>query len=143
MRTRPADEAFTLALIAHDNVKWQLLAWADRNKHQLRQYHLLATATTGRLLHNDLGLEVDRLASGPLGGDLQLGARIVEGQVDALIYFWDALEPQPHDPDIRSLLRVATLRDVPTASNPATADMVLAGLGALRASQTPAVQSVS
>jgi methylglyoxal synthase len=109
----------------------------------LRQFRLLATGTTGRLLHNDLGLDVERLASGPLGGDLQVGARIVEGQVDALMYFWDALEPQPHDPDVRSLLRVATLRDVPTASNPATADMVLAGLVALRSAQTPAVQSVS
>ena len=143
MRTRPFDEPMTIAFVAHDNIKWQLLAWADRNKHELRQFRLLATATTGRLLHNDLGLDVERLASGPLGGDLQLGARIVEGQVDALMFFWDALEPQPHDPDVRSLLRVATLRDVPTACNPATADMVLAGLVALRAAQSPAVQSVS
>jgi methylglyoxal synthase len=143
MRTRPFDEPMTIALVAHDNIKWQLLAWADRNKQELRQFRLLATGTTGRLLHNDLGLEVERLASGPLGGDLQLGARIVEGQVDALVYFWDALEPQPHDPDVRSLLRVATLRDLPTASNPATADMVLSGLLSLRRSQSPAVQSVS
>jgi methylglyoxal synthase len=143
MRTRPNGEQLTIALVAHDNTKWQLLAWADRNKHELRQYRLVATGTTGRLLHNDLGLDVERMASGPLGGDLQLGARIVEGQVDALVYFWDPLEPQPHDPDIRSLLRVATLRDVPTASNPSTADMVLAGLAVLRRAQTPAVQSVS
>jgi methylglyoxal synthase len=143
MRTRPFDEPMTIAFVAHDNIKWQLLAWADRNKHELRQFHLLATGTTGRLLQNDLGLDVERLASGPLGGDLQIGARIVEGQVDALVYFWDALEPQPHDPDVRSLLRVATLRDVPTASNPATADMVLAGLIALRNAQSPAVHSVS
>jgi methylglyoxal synthase len=143
MRQRPNGEQLTIALVAHDNVKWQLLAWADRNKQELRHFRLVATGTTGRLLHNDLALEVERLVSGPLGGDLQLGARIVDGQVDALIYFWDPLEPQPHDPDVRSLLRVATLRDVPTASNPATADMVLSGMIALRAAQTPVVQSVS
>ena len=143
MRQRPHGEQLTIALVAHDNVKWQLLAWADRNKQELRHFRLVATGTTGRLLHNDLALDVERLASGPLGGDLQLGARIVDGQIDALIYFWDPLEPQPHDPDVRSLLRVATLRDVPTASNPATADMVLSGMIALRAAQTPVVQSVS
>lgn len=143
MRQRPLGEPLTIALTAHDNVKWQLLAWADRNKHQLRHFHLLATGTTGRLLNNDLALEVERLASGPLGGDLQLGARMVEGRVDALIYFWDPLEPQPHDPDVRSLLRVATLRDIPTATNPATADMVLAGLNELRSAAAASVQSVS
>jgi len=141
---RPAGEPLTIALVAHDNTKWQLLAWADRNKQALRLFRLVATGTTGRLLHNDLGLDIERLASGPLGGDLQLGARIVEGDVDGLIYFWDPLEPAPHDPDIRSLLRITVLRDVPTASNPATADMILTGLLALRNNPVaPVVHSVS
>jgi methylglyoxal synthase len=143
MRTRASGERLTIGLIAHDNTKWQLLAWADKHKQLLREYCLVATGTTGRLLQNDLGLEVERLASGPLGGDLQLGARIVEGKLDALMFFWDPLEPAPHDPSVVNLLRIAVLRDLPTASNAATADIVLNALELVRAQEPPMIQSVS
>ena len=114
-----------IALIAHDNCKPQLLEWARYNRGTLSEHELHATGTTGALLASELGLEVDRFLSGPLGGDQQVGAAIAEGRIDFLIFFWDPLEPQPHDVDVKALLRIAVVCNVPTACNRATADFVL------------------
>ena len=115
----------TIALVAHDNKKPDLIEWAEFNRGTLSCHNLVATGTTGRLLHEQLGLAVKRLHSGPLGGDMQLGAMICEGQIDLLVFFWDPLEPQPHDPDVRALLRIAVVYNTPTASNRATADYLI------------------
>jgi methylglyoxal synthase len=115
-----------IALIAHDSRKDDLLEWVAYNAPVLREHVLLATGTTGALLEARCGLEVTRFKSGPLGGDQQIGARIAEGEVDVLVFFWDPLESHPHDPDVRALLRIAVLYNVPTACNRATADFVVA-----------------
>lgn len=115
----------TFALVAHDNCKTDLLEWVDYNRTALHRQDLVATGTTGAMLHYELGLTVRRMKSGPLGGDLQVGAMIVQGQVDLLIFFWDPLEPQPHDPDVKALLRVATLSNIPIACNRASADFLV------------------
>jgi len=114
-----------IALVAHDNCKADLLDWASYNEGTLLRHRLHATGTTGRLLSERLGLEVHRLLSGPLGGDQQLGAMIAVGDLDALIFFWDPLEPLPHDTDVRALLRIAVLYNIPTACNRATADFLV------------------
>jgi methylglyoxal synthase len=114
-----------LALIAHDNCKAELLEWARFNQGTLIGHDLHATGTTGALLTAELGLPVTRFASGPLGGDQQVGAAIVEGRIDFVIFFWDPLEPQPHDVDVKALLRVAVVHNVPIACNRATADFLL------------------
>jgi methylglyoxal synthase len=114
-----------VALIAHDNCKDELLEWARFNRETLDGHELYATGTTGSLIAEELGLRVDRFLSGPVGGDQQTGAAIAEGRIDFLVFFWDPLEPQPHDVDVKALLRIAVVHNVPTACNRATADFVL------------------
>jgi len=115
----------TIALIAHDNRKPVLADWVEARKSQFEGLSLVSTGTTGQLIADRTGLPVTRLKSGPHGGDQQIGARIAEGEVDMLIFFWDPLEPMSHDPDIRALLRLATLWNIPIASNESTADFLL------------------
>ncbi len=114
-----------IALIAHDGMKQDLLAWVSYNKGTLSRHSLIATASTGALIREATGLKIISLSSGPLGGDMQIGARIVEGGIDFLVFFWDPLQPQPHDPDVKALLRVAVLHNIPTASNRSTADFLI------------------
>jgi len=115
-----------IVLIAHDSRKKDLLDWVRFNVPVLREHHLFATGTTGALLEATTGLKVSRFRSGPLGGDQQVGAKIAEGELEVLIFFWDPLEPQPHDPDVKALLRIAVLYNIPTACNRATADFLVA-----------------
>lgn len=114
-----------IALVAHDSCKPDMVAWAEQHREVLGQHRLYATGTTGGLVAEATGLPVVRFRSGPLGGDQQVGARIAEGDVDLLIFFWDALSAQPHEPDVRALLRLAVLANVPVACNRATADLVI------------------
>jgi methylglyoxal synthase len=122
----PMRERKHVVLIAHDSRKADLLAWAEFNKEVLREHSLFGTGTTGALVAARTGLPVTLFRSGPLGGDQQVGAKIAEGDLDVLIFFWDPLEPQPHDPDVKALLRLAVLYNIPTACNRATADFLVA-----------------
>ncbi len=114
-----------VALIAHDNCKGELVAWARYNQDTFAGHELYATGTTGALLTADLNLEVIRSLSGPLWGDQRVGAGIVEERIDFVIFFWDPLEPQPHDVDVKALLRIAVVYNIPIACNRATADFLL------------------
>jgi len=114
-----------VALIAHDNRKADMLEWARYNRETLAEHELYATGTTGALIGGELDLSVTRFLSGPLGGDQQVGAAIAEGRIDFVVFFWDPLEPQPHDVDVKALLRIAVVYNVPIACNRATADFVL------------------
>ena len=114
-----------LALVAHDNMKREMLEWATEHKDELKRHTLIATGSTGKLIADSTGLTLERMRSGPLGGDQQIGARISDGGIDVLLFFWDPLEPQPHDPDIRALLRIAVVWNIPVACNRASADFIL------------------
>jgi len=115
----------TIALIAHDGKKADLVAFATFNREKLSHYHLIATATTGKLLIDKVGLDVEPVLSGPLGGDAQIAARVVTGEVHGVFFFVDPLDKHPHDPDIQSLLRVCNVHNVPLATNVATADLII------------------
>lgn len=114
-----------IVLIAHDNRKADLLAWVEFNKGTLSKHFLSATGTTGKIISEHTGLPVQRFISGPLGGDQQIGGKIVEGGIDLMIFFWDPLSAQPHDPDVKALLRIAVLYNIPMACNRATADFLI------------------
>ncbi|MBO5457833.1 MAG: methylglyoxal synthase [Clostridia bacterium] len=115
----------TIALIAHDNKKAAIVNWALKNKETLAKYDLCGTGTTAKLISEATDLNVKRYLSGPLGGDQQIGAKVAEKKIDMVIFFWDPLESQPHDPDVKALLRIAVVYDIPIATNKATADYVI------------------
>lgn len=119
------DACKRIALIAHDNRKLDLLEWVRFNRQTLSEHELFATGTTGGLVEREVGLPVTRFLSGPLGGDQQVGAAIAEGRLDAVFFFWDPLEPQAHDVDVKALLRVAVVHNCPIACNRASADFLL------------------
>jgi methylglyoxal synthase len=114
-----------IALIAHDTKKHELVEWVDRNKDILKSHFLCGTGTTARLIVDKTGLPVKAYNSGPLGGDQQIGSRIVEGNIDFVVFFWDPLASQPHDPDVKALLRICAVYDIPVANNRATADFLI------------------
>ncbi len=120
-----ARRRMTIGLVAHDNKKRDLIEWATFNAGMLLRHDLVATGTTGTLLEEALGVGVRKLQSGPLGGDQQIGALIADGVIDLLVFFWDPLEPQPHDPDVKALLRIAIVWNIPVACDRASADFMI------------------
>src|SRR5436190_11743472 len=121
----PMEHDKKIALVAHDNKKRDLVEWAKFNRDLLSHHQVFATGTTGKILEKELGFKITKLKSGPLGGDQQVGAKIVENKVDFLIFFWDPLEPQPHDPDVKALLRMAVVWNIPIACNRDSADFMI------------------
>lgn len=118
-------EVKNIALIAHDNKKQEIIQWAIKNKEILKKYKLCGTGTTSKRVSEATGLEVKGYLSGPLGGDQQIGAKVAEGEIDIVVFFCDPLQAQPHDPDVKALLRIANVYNVPIATNVATADLVI------------------
>lgn len=114
-----------IALVAHDYKKRDLVEWAKFNRDLLARHKVFATGTTGQVLEKELRFPISKLQSGPLGGDQQIGAKIVDGEIDFLIFFWDPLEPQPHDPDVKALLRMAVVWNIPIACDRASADFMI------------------
>ncbi len=127
-------EIRVLAIISHDGKKIELVTWAAANKERLRRFKLVATATTGHLLREKVGLDVETMLSGPRGGDVQIASRIVQGEIDAVFFFQDPLDAHPHDPDIQAVMRVCNVHDVPIAPNRATADLIIGTKGFNRVS---------
>lgn len=115
----------TIALIAHDNKKAEIVNWSLKNRTTLEKYDLCGTGTTAKLIAEATELKVKKYLSGPLGGDQQIGAKVAEGKIDMVIFFWDPLEAQPHDPDVKALLRIANVYDIPIATNRASADYII------------------
>lgn len=119
------DKKKTIALVAHDNKKAEIVGWAMKNKDSLAKFNLCGTGTTAKLVAKSTGLEVKGYLSGPMGGDLEIGSKVAEGEIDDVVFFWDPLQAQPHDPDVKALLRIAVVYDIPIATNVSTADCVL------------------
>ena len=128
MENYTMDKVKKIALIAHDNRKEALINWAEENKEELSHHELCGTGTTAKLISEKTGLKVQGFKSGPMGGDQQIGAEIVNGEIDIMIFFWDPLTSQPHDPDVKALLRIAVLYDVAVAMSKSTADFLLTSI---------------
>lgn len=117
----------TIALISHDNLKSRMVMWAKNHSNELNNFELVGTGTTAKRIDDEVGLQIKKLKSGPLGGDQQIGAGIAEGKIHCVIFFWDPMAPHPHDVDVKALLRIAVVYDVPMACNEQTANLVLKG----------------